>query len=218
MKTLHLGLIIFLFVLVQILPQTVFAFQAIHDTSNPIVTPKQIKFNAIDDIIGPSGPILTAQLNKLNYEMTDTPIINISGPPSSTLNLVILDSSGKEMHSDKISVGPDGLATYSINLTSFTPGLYSVVISRENIKVVKDFAVGLSTSGPRIDLLVPKPSYIPNEILQITGFYQPNTIIHLDLIDPKNIIKNSTLLQSDYLGNFQKKFVVPSDAVNGTEN
>ena len=82
-------------------------------------------------------------LNKLNYEVTDKPILNISGPPSSTLNLVIVDPSYKEKFSDTILLGSDGLATYSFNLTSYTPGIYSAVINRGNDKVVKSFAIGL---------------------------------------------------------------------------
>lgn len=61
-----------------------------------------------------------------------------------------------------------------------------------------------------------KSHYIPNETIHLVGFFRPNTMMQIDLVDPNNNVKNSVLFQSDSSGNFQNKLVVPNDAVNGT--
>src|SRR5205807_6772223 len=48
----------------------------------------------------PPVPRLTLSMDKLNYQNNEKPVINISGPPTSTLNLVIVDPSGKQKFAD----------------------------------------------------------------------------------------------------------------------
>jgi len=163
------------------------------------------------------APILTTTLNKLNYEVTDKPILNISGPPSSTLNLVIVDPSDKEKFSDTISLGSDGLATYSFNLTSYTPGIYSAVITRGNDKVVKNFAIGLQIGSGQINIRTIKGTYLPGDNIIILGNSNPNTIIQLTLTDPNDIPVRSEQTFTDKNGIFSSfDFRIPADGTIGT--
>ena len=163
------------------------------------------------------APILTTTLNKLNYEVTDKPILNISGPPSSTLNLVIVDPSDKEKFSDTILLGSDGLATYSFNLTSYTPGIYSAVITRGNDKVVKNFAIGLQIGSGQINIRTIKDTYLPGDNIIILGNSNPNTIIQLTLTDPNNVPVKSEQTFTDKNGIFSSfDFRIPADGSFGT--
>ena len=163
------------------------------------------------------APILTTTLNKLNYEVSDKPILSISGPPSSTLNLVIVDPSDKEKFSDTILLGSDGLATYSFNLTSYTPGIYSAVVTRGNDKVVKNFAIGLQIGSGQINIRTIKDTYLPGDNIIILGNSNPNTIIQLTLTDPNSIPVKSEQTFTDKNGIFSSfDFRIPSDGVIGT--
>lgn len=72
------------------------------------------------------------------------------------------------------------------------------------------------TPDSMIQLLVGKPTYIPGEKIQIMGAFNPDDLIHIDLVNPFDGTKNSTLLQSDATGHFRTNYIVPYNAVNGT--
>lgn len=74
----------------------------------------------------------------------------------------------------------------------------------------------LMTPESRIQLLTAKPTYVPGEKIQIIGAFNPNDLIHIDLVNPFDGTKNSTLIQSDNTGHFRTNYVVPYNAVNGT--
>ena len=67
-----------------------------------------------------------------------------------------------------------------------------------------------------IQLLTGKPTYVPGEKIQIIGAFSPDDLIHVDLVNPADGTKNSTLLQSDNTGHFRTNYIVPYYAVNGT--
>lgn len=74
----------------------------------------------------------------------------------------------------------------------------------------------LVTYESKIQLLTGKPIYVPGEKIQIIGAFNPHDLIHIDLVNPFDGTKNSTLLQSDNTGHFRTNYVVPFNAVNGT--
>lgn len=160
---------------------------------------------------------LTATLDKLNYQLTDKPVLSISAPPTSTLNLVIVDPSDQEKFSDTILVGPGGLATYSFNLTSYTPGIYSAVLTRGDSKVQDDFSVGLQTGCGQISLRTVKDTYSPGDGLLIFGNANPDCIIQLALTDPNGQQVKSEQTFVDKQGIFSAfDFRIPDEGVPGT--
>lgn len=162
------------------------------------------------------NPIPAAKMNQLNYLTTDKPIIDISAPKSSTLNLVIVDPSSKEKFSDIIKVGPDGLARYSFNLTSYTPGIYAAVISRGNDKFVTNFAVGLTTGCGQINIDAVKDTYLPGDNIILLGKSNANCIIQLTLTDPHGIPVKSKQTFTDKDGRFSAfDFRIPGDGTTG---
>src|SRR5574337_906686 len=164
----------------------------------------------------PSPPI-TATLDKLSYQNTDKPVVSVTGPSSSTINLIIVDPSDKQKFADIINLGSDGQASYSFNLTSYTPGIYSAVVSHAEEKVEKSFAVGLSTSTGKITLNTVKSSYLPGDNIIIIGTANANSLLQITLTDPNGQIVKSVQTFSDKTGHFSSfDFSIPSIAVPGT--
>ena len=74
----------------------------------------------------------------------------------------------------------------------------------------------LMVSADSIDLLTSKKVYFPGETIQIIGHFLPNAVLHIDLVNPLDNSKNSTQVQTDDTGRFQKKILIPYSAPNGT--
>ena len=165
----------------------------------------------------PPVPQLTLSMDKLNYQNADKPVINISGPPTSTLNLVIVDPSGKQKFADTVLLGPDGFVGYSFNVTSYTPGIYSAVVTRGNDKATENFAIGLQTGCGAISMQTVKTTYLLGDPIIILGKSNPNCIIRVTLTDPNGVIVKSEETFSDKVGIFSTTdFRIPSDSTVGT--
>jgi len=161
-------------------------------------------------------PQIIVSMDKLNYQNVDKPAINVSGPPSSTLNLVIVDPSGKQKFSDSILIGPDGFVTYSFNVTSYTPGIYAAVITRGNDKATADFAIGLITGSGAITMKTIKDTYLLGDNIIILGKSNPNTIIRITLTDPNGVVVKSQDTFTDKTGIFSSTdFRIPGDGTTG---
>ena len=161
--------------------------------------------------------VLTAHLDKLNYQVTDKPVVNISGAPSSTLNLVVIDPSDQEKFSDTVSLGQDGFATYSFNLTSYTPGIYSLALIRGNDKVVKDFAVGLQTGCGQISIRTVKDTYFAGDNILIFGNANADCLLQISLTDPNGVQAKSEQTFVDKSGIFSSfDFRIPDNGIAGT--
>ncbi|HWY36719.1 MAG TPA: hypothetical protein VNX68_18890, partial [Nitrosopumilaceae archaeon] len=162
-------------------------------------------------------PQLKLTMDKLNYQNSEKPIINISGPSTSTLNLVIVDPSGKQKFSDIVLLGPDGFVGYSFNVTSYTPGIYSAVITRGNDKAAANFAIGLQTGCGQITMKTVKDTYLLGDSIIILGKSNPNCIIRVTLTDPNGVIVKSEQTFTDKTGIFSAvDFRIPSDGTTGT--
>ncbi len=164
------------------------------------------------------SPPITATLDKISYQNTDKPIVTVTGPSSSTLNLIIVDPSDKQKFADIISLGSDGVASYSFNLTSYTPGIYSAVVSHAEEKVEKSFAVGLSTTGTgKISISTVKDSYLPGDNIIIIGTANSNSLLQISLTDPNEQVIKTVQTFSDKTGHFSSfDFSIPPNATPGT--
>ncbi|HEV2192984.1 MAG TPA: hypothetical protein VGR54_05110 [Nitrosopumilaceae archaeon] len=162
-------------------------------------------------------PQLTLKMDKLNYQNSEKPTINISGPPTSTLNLVIVDPSGKQKFADTVLLGADGFVDYSFNVTSYTPGIYSAVVTRGNDKTAANFAIGLQTGCGQITMKTVKDTYLLGDNIIILGKSNPNCIIRVTLSDPNGVIVKSVETFSDKTGIFSSTdFRIPGNGTPGT--
>ena len=164
-------------------------------------------------------PVITATLDRLNYINTDHPILSVSGPPSSTLNLIVVSPSDVQVFADTLQLGGDGLATYSFNLTSYTPGVYSAVLTHAEDKVEKEFSVGLKTDIGAIILKTVKDVYLPGDSIIIIGTGNPNSVLDISLTDPTGLAVKKIQTFTDKTGHFSSfDFRVPPTATPGTWN
>ncbi len=163
----------------------------------------------------PSPPLI-ATMDSLNYKTTDKPKINIIGTPSATINLIIIDPSDKKKFADSFSLGADGYHTYSFNLTGYTTGIYTTVVSRGNVHVENQFSVGLQTSIGKVTLRTLQETYHPGDPILLIGDSNPNVVITVSLTDPNGTKIKTQELFTDKKGVFSSSiFKIPSDGQDG---
>ena len=161
-------------------------------------------------------PPLIMKMNAVNYKTNEQAIISIRGQPSSKISLIIIDPSDKQKFADTITIGLDGLYTYTLNVAGYAPGVYSAVITRGNEKVETKFSIGLQTGSGSINIKTIKDIFLPGDPILLLGETSPNSIITISLNDPNgNKIKTVDVL-SDKKGIFSSTvFRFPGDAQKG---
>jgi len=159
---------------------------------------------------------LIATMDSLNYKTSEKPKINIIGPPSATVSLIIIDPSDKQKFADSFSIGIDGYHTYTFNLTGYTSGIYTSVISRGNVHAENKFSVGLQTSTGKITLRTLQETYHPGDPILLIGDSNPNVIITVSLTDPNGIKVKTQDVLTDKKGTYSSSvFRIPSNAQSG---
>ncbi len=161
---------------------------------------------------------LILKLDKLNYKAGDVAVINLRGPPSATISLLVLDPSDKEKQpAESVKLGPDGSATYNLPLNGYGSGAYSVVITRANTQYSQVFTVGLQTGSGPIEIHTTKDTYISGEAVLILGNSDKNILLTITLTDPDgNIVKRKETF-TNKVGVFsESSFRIPLTANDGT--
>ena len=163
----------------------------------------------------PSPPLI-ATMDSLNYKTTESPKINIIGPPSATISLIIIDPSDKQKFADSFSLGVDGYHTYTFNLSGYTSGIYTAVIRWGNIHAENKFSIGLQTSTGPVTLRTLQETYHPGDSVLLIGDSSPNAIITISLTDPNGIKVKTQDVFTDKKGTFSSFiFRIPSNAQSG---
>lgn len=159
---------------------------------------------------------LLVRMSALSYKTTDQAVINIIGPPSSTVGLVLVDPSDKQKLADTITVGPDGSYVYSFSVNGFSPGVYTAVLTRGNAQVEERFSVGLGTVSGTVTVRTVSDTYLPGDSILILGDSSPNVIITITLVDPNGVKVRTADVFTDKKGVFTSSvFRFPSDAQPG---
>ncbi|HLA22566.1 MAG TPA: biofilm-associated protein [Nitrosopumilaceae archaeon] len=160
---------------------------------------------------------LLVTMSALNYKTSDQVVINIIGPPSSTVNLIIVDPSDKQKFADTITIGPDGYLEYAFSANGYSPGVYTAVLTRGNAQVEERFSVGLGSESGPITITVVKDTYLAGDSILLLGKSKPNIIVTITLIDPDGVkIRTTEVFTKSRDGVFQSSvFRFPSDAKPG---
>ena len=159
---------------------------------------------------------LVMKLDKLNYKAGDIAVIDLKGPPSATLSLLVLDPSDQEKHEDSVVLGPDGGASYDLPLNGYASGVYSVVISRANAQYSEVFTVGLQTGSGSINAVTTKDTYTPGEPVLILGDSAKNILLTITLTDPDgNIVKRKETFTNKEGRFSEDSFRIPLSAKKG---
>lgn len=159
---------------------------------------------------------LVMKLDKLNYKAGDIAVIDLKGPASATLSLLVLDPSDQEKHEDSVVLGPDGGASYDLPLNGYASGVYSVIISRANAQYSEVFTVGLQTGSGEIKARTTKDTYTPGETVLILGSSAKNILLTITLSDPDgNAVKRKeTFTNKDGIFS-EDSFRIPLSAKDG---
>ena len=160
---------------------------------------------------------IVATLDKTNYKKTDIAKINIDGPPSATLTLLIIDPSDKEKFIDsEVILQPDGKLQYELDLNDYASGVYTMVISRANSKTTEVFSVGLQLGSGQIEIRTTKNTYEINDPILILGETNPNVLVTVQMIDPDGIVVREKETFTSNEGRISEStFRIPSDAKAG---
>ena len=159
---------------------------------------------------------LVAKPDKLNYGAGDILFLDIQGPPSATISLLIVDPSDKDKFSDTVILGPDGQSTYELDLKGYSSGVYTAVITRGNSQTSDVFSVGLITGSGEIEVRTTKDNYQPGETILVLGDSSENILLTLELLDPEGTVVKSKETFTNKDGVFsESSFRIPLDADPG---
>ncbi len=203
MKTPHLSIIIALFSFTLFIISPAYA---------PCIEGPGINCNNY-----PPPSLSQIKTDKLNYEISDKPIITIVGAPDAVAHLEIDDSSSNIMlFTHDISLAPNGTARYVLDILSYKPGVYSAIVTSPISKLTTNFAVGLSTTGPIITLNVLKNTYVQGDFITIVGTVGRNDTVQLSLIDPNDNVVTSIQTVSNDVGQYSTSALrIPTNAISG---
>ena len=132
----------------------------------------------------PEDPIV-ATLDKFSYQSSDVLIMNIEGPPSSAVSLLITDPTDRAKITDTLNIRSDGRLEHRMSLSGYVSGTYTATLSWANSSIDVAFNVGLDVGSGPIRLSTTKGTYVPNEQITVVGDTRnPNVLVALALLDP----------------------------------
>lgn len=164
-------------------------------------------------------PVIPINLDfdKLNYKSSETATITITGKPSESLSMLIIDPSDKQKgETIPIKLKPDGRNTYELDLEGYSSGVYTAVISKGAAKSSEIFTVGLQTGSGEIKLSTTKLEYQPGDAILLLGDTNPNVLLTVVLLDPNgNEVKSRETFSNKNGKISEGSFRVPTEAVPG---
>ena len=164
----------------------------------------------------PTIPI-NLEFDKLNYSPGNKAIISLTGKASEIINLLIIDPSDKPKE-DAISITlrGDGTAEHQLDLTGYSSGVYSAVVSKGTAQSTEIFTVGLQTGSGDIQINTTKLEYAPGDSILILGDTAKNVLLTISLADPDGKIVKEKDTFSNKDGKISEgTFRIPSDGKSG---
>ncbi len=161
---------------------------------------------------------INLEFNKVNYSSSENAIISLLGKPSEILKMIIINPTGS-INGDEILIPlqEDGRATYELELTGFSSGIYTAIIQKGNSQSSEKFSVGLVTGSGPINVQVTNSEYNAGERILLIGSTSGNSLLTAELIDPNGVSIKKIDVPSKIDGTFKiDQFKVPSDAISGT--
>mgnify|MGYP000995382409 CR=1 FL=1 len=125
---------------------------------------------------------------KLNFNVSENVDILIQGVSNGQVSLILIDSANREIFSDSINLGPDGIELYEISSDKLSSGAYTLSAQRgESVDEAK-FSVGFSTGSGIITVQTTKSDYKQGEpILVLGNTATPNVLLELKITNPLDL-------------------------------
>lgn len=151
------------------------------------------------------------------YQNSESPMITITGTPDSFAYLQVYNESKNMVFSHDLELPPSGVTNYTLNISSYSPGLYLVVVNDSTAKAALYFRVTkVQVLGGFIALKTINSTYYAGDSVAIFGTDRPDGTINLSLLDPNGDTVSSVQANSDEVGQFSSNILkIPSDAVSG---
>ena len=165
----------------------------------------------------PATP-LNMSFDKKNYQKTEYAIIEVIGNPLDKLTLIIITPSGAvKDESTIIELNNGGRGSHKLDLSSYSSGIYTAVMKKNNLQSNERFTVGLQIGSGQIDAKITKDQYTFGEHILLIGKSNPNMLMTGKLIDPDGIEIKKIEIISDMEGMFkEEKFKIPTNGKPGS--
>jgi len=129
---------------------------------------------------------------------------------------LIVDPSDKNKFTDTIILEPDGQSNYELDLSGYSSGVYTAVLTRANTQTSEIFSVGLLTGSGEIKVRSTKDTYQPGESILILGDSSENVLLTLELRDPDGEVVKTKETFTNKDGFFSESSIrIPLDAQIG---
>ena len=162
------------------------------------------------------GTRIVTLMEKSNFTLDSTAILNIISSASTRATVTILDSNDNIKITDTITTNSDGKNKYAIDLEGLDAGVYRAVVSSTNIQDSIKFSIGLESGSGPISLTSTSENYSPGESILVLGGTGNNARLTITLYDPDGNISAKTEAFSDTGGNFSTDNLgLPTDAMLG---
>ena len=165
----------------------------------------------------PTTP-LNMSFDKTNYQKTEYAVIEVIGNPLDKLTLIIITPSGAvKNESTIIELNNNGQGSHKLDLSSYSAGIYTAVMKKNNLQSNERFSVGLQIGSGQIDAQTTQDQYTFGERILLIGKSKPNMLMTGKLIDPDGIEIKKIEIISDMEGIFKEEnFKIPTDAKTGS--
>ena len=164
----------------------------------------------------PSTSVI-ALLEKTNFALNSKAILNVVGPPSSTLTVAVLDSNDNLKISNTLTTNSLGKVKHTIDLDGLSAGVYRIATSVQNIQDSVKFSIGLEAGSGSISLATTQGNYSPGDSILLIGNTGNNARLTLTLLDPSGNISIQTEVFTDSGGSFStEEMGIPSNGGLGT--
>ena len=156
-------------------------------------------------------------MDKKSYISSSIVQMNIIGPPSTGLMLVVIDPSDNNKFSDTIITNSQGKIKYLLDVSNYASGVYQIVVTKGNVQDSTQFSIGLQTSSGPITLNTSKQVYVPGDRIILLGQTGNESLITITLFDPSGNIFGKSEVFSSFDGNFSSEELgLPTNAELGT--
>ena len=161
--------------------------------------------------------IIILKPTKLNYAVDEDIEIMIKGSSNAQVSVILIDSANREILSESINLGEDGIEMYEINAGELSNGSYVINAQRGESSSEARFAVGFTTGSGVISVQSTKSEYLQGDQILILGSTStPNSLLELKIINPSGEVIKKIDTFSDQSGTFiVDNFRIPIDAEIG---
>ena len=161
--------------------------------------------------------IIILKPTKLNFAVDEDIEIMIKAASKSQISVILIDSANREILSESINLGEDGIEMYKIDAGKISSGAYIINAQRGESSSEARFAVGFTTGSGVISVQSTKSEYVQGDQILILGSTStPNSLLELKIINTSGEIIKKIDTFSDQSGTFiVDNFRIPIDGEIG---